>query len=160
MSTLQKTISDTEDIKFDWVAEAITIGAEVSFDQINYLEAAGLVEREDGNRWIFRYSPLDRPTSASTVVYRFTDNAGNSDTLSVNYTEPIVNPNTENNLVLSQYGPKRVKTKQMEIEQFDPRILDELEERKSRRSAGLPTFCSSNFCVGRTDEESSKCYRQ
>lgn len=53
-------------------------------------------------------------------------------------------------VVLSDYGPKRVKTKTMDIEQFDPEKLYRLEQMKAR---SVPTFCMSKFCQGRTQDE-------
>lgn len=46
----------------------------------------------------------------------------------------------------TQYGPKRVKTKEMEIEQFDPAVIQRIN---SRANATIPTFCSLPSCVGR-----------
>lgn len=48
--------------------------------------------------------------------------------------------------VLEGYGPKRVKTKTMDIEQFSPMELYKLEQLRVQSS---PTFCSSRMCVGR-----------
>lgn len=46
----------------------------------------------------------------------------------------------------SAYGPKRVKTKEMEIEQFSPM---EIQRAEDRAAAPLPCFGSSHVCVGR-----------
>lgn len=59
---------------------------------------------------------------------------------------PVDPPVEAPTLEFSGYGPKRVKTKEMEIEQFDPSILAKIEERKA---AGMPTFCNTPSCVGR-----------
>jgi len=53
----------------------------------------------------------------------------------------------------SAYGPKRVKTKEMEIEQFSPL---EIQKANERASATLPTFCSGPACIGRYKNE--KCH--
>jgi hypothetical protein len=46
----------------------------------------------------------------------------------------------------TQYGPRRVKTKEMEIEQFSPDIIQKVN---SRAAAKIPTFCALPSCVGR-----------
>lgn len=45
----------------------------------------------------------------------------------------------------SEYGPKRVRTKEMDIEMWDPEMLNRLEERKKAKA---PSFCNSTFCIG------------
>ena len=42
-------------------------------------------------------------------------------------------------------GIKRVKTKHMEIEAFDPRIMQEVRDKEL---ADIPSFCSVPFCIG------------
>jgi len=51
-------------------------------------------------------------------------------------------------LTFSTYGPKRVKTKEMEIEQFAPSEIMKADERAIATS---PTFCEGGVCVGRYD---------
>lgn len=53
---------------------------------------------------------------------------------------------TEVSPTYSSYGPKRVKTKEMEIEQFDPIAIQRATERSS---ATLPSFADGNTAVGR-----------
>ena len=53
------------------------------------------------------------------------------------------------------YGPKRVKTKEMEIEQFSPDVIQRVQERES---ATLPTFCSGPACIGSYKNE--KCPKE
>ena len=45
----------------------------------------------------------------------------------------------------SEYGPKRVRTKEMDIEMWDPEMINRLEERKKAKA---PSFCNSTFCIG------------
>lgn len=47
---------------------------------------------------------------------------------------------------LTNHGPRRVKTKEMEIEQFDPMRLALLAERSL---AQVPTWCDGPSCSGR-----------
>lgn len=63
-------------------------------------------------------------------------------------------PETSND-TYTTYGPKRVKTKEMEIEQFSPDIIQRVQERES---ATLPTFCSGPACIGRYKNE--KCPKE
>lgn len=52
---------------------------------------------------------------------------------------------------LPDYGPKRVKTKEMEIEQFDPLRLQMAQERSSITQ---PSWCDGAICVGKNVCES------
>ena len=157
---LTRQLSDETPISFDWGVEAATnIIAYVAFDNSNFIDCVGEMESLGSNRWQLNYHPQDRPTNAGLITYKFLDNLDNSDILPVEFTGVPVTTE-EIALKLSEYGPKRIKTKEMEIEQFDPRILDEVEERKKNRAKSLPTFCSSNFCAGYTNEENPRCYRE
>ena len=51
---------------------------------------------------------------------------------------------------LPDYGPKRVKTKEMEIEQFDPLRLQMAQDRGRVQQ---PSWCDGSTCVGRNEEE-------
>lgn len=153
--SMVRDINDIGPITFEWFGILPTeIIAEVSFDNINFIETAGEVTYLDLQEiWQLSYSPLDRPTSPGLVTYRFTSNFDETAVLLLEFIGNLPTNNPALDLGLTEYGPKRVKTKQMEIEQFDPRILDELDERKRVRGNGIPTFCSSAFCVGETREE-------
>ena len=60
------------------------------------------------------------------------------DTLELVTTEPQPNTTIEELAALSEaYGPKRVKTPNMEVEQFDPITMQRLEDRKNTI---YPTF--------------------
>jgi hypothetical protein len=52
----------------------------------------------------------------------------------------------------SEYGPRRVKTKEMEIEAFSPMEVIRARERENSQP---PTFCGGPHCVGRYKDESS-----
>lgn len=69
-----------------------------------------------------------------------------SDTLP---TTSTVTTTTEN--TYSSFGPKRVKTKEMEIEQFSPKELQRVEERTNNTT--LPSFCGGFACIGRFKNE-------
>jgi hypothetical protein len=63
----------------------------------------------------------------------------------------ITTPTLPPEVAYSSYGPKRVKTKEMEIEQFSPMELQKVQE---RANAALPSFCSGGAtCVGRYKHE-------
>ena len=47
----------------------------------------------------------------------------------------------------ASFGPKRVKTKEMEIEAHNPKDLQRLLERTT--NTNLPTFCGGFACVGK-----------
>lgn len=147
---LQRTIDDTLPITFDWSdIEATIITAEVAFDNINYVATIGSVISLGNSRFQLNYNPQDRPTNPGLITYKFTDNLGNVDYLTVIIVgDPVVESLPD--LKFSEYGPRRIKTKKLEIEQFDPEKLQDLKDRKNRT---IPTFCSSRFCVGRNDEE-------
>lgn len=69
-----------------------------------------------------------------------------SDTLPTSSTATTTTENDYNS-----YGPKRVKTKEMEIEQFSPKELQRVEERANNTT--LPSFCGGFACVGRFKNE-------
>jgi hypothetical protein len=48
---------------------------------------------------------------------------------------------------LPDYGPKRVKTKEMEIEQFDPLRLQMAQDRGRVQQ---PSWCDGSICVGKS----------
>jgi hypothetical protein len=48
---------------------------------------------------------------------------------------------------LPDYGPKRVKTKEMEIEQFDPLRLQLAQDRSRVQQ---PSWCDGSICVGKS----------
>lgn len=153
---LTRQLLDETPISFDWaISEATNIVATVAFDNTNFIDCIGEMVLISSSRWQLTYHPQDRPTNAGLITYKFMDNLDNVDILPVEFTGVPVT-SEEIALKLSEYGPKRVKTKEMEIEQFDPRILDEVEERKKNRTKNLPTFCSSNFCAGYTIEENQR----
>jgi hypothetical protein len=156
---LTRQLSDETPISFDWsIGAATNIVATVAFDNVNFINCVGEMVALGGGRWQLNYHPQDRPTNAGLITYKFLDNLSNEDILPVEFTgAPITSEEVA--LKLSEYGPKRIKTKEMEIEQFDPRILDELDERKKMRAKTIPTFCSSNFCAGQTIEENPRCCR-
>lgn len=56
--------------------------------------------------------------------------------------ESVIKAATE---ALDTTGIKRVKTKHIEVEAFDPRVV---QEARDKENAIRPTFCSSNFCIG------------
>lgn len=60
------------------------------------------------------------------------------------YNEVDPTPSPEIPSGIDQSGIKRVKTKHMEIEKFDPRIMQDVASREQE----LPSFCTSTFCIG------------
>lgn len=59
---------------------------------------------------------------------------------------PVDPPLPEITGAFSEFGPKRVKTKELDIEQWDP---EKLERINRRRTATHPTFCNSLFCIAK-----------
>jgi hypothetical protein len=47
----------------------------------------------------------------------------------------------------SEYGPRRVKTKEMEIEQFDPLRIQMAADRSTVQQ---PSWCDGSICVGKS----------
>ena len=153
-SILQRTLDDNQPLAFSWDynPEPTTIQAEVSFDNTEYVDTIGAVVNLTNNTWQLEFEPQDRPTNAGLITYKFTDDLGNTEELLVEFVgEPSTPQLPEVDTTYSKYGPKRVKTKEMEIEQFDPRVLQDLEDRKTRCTP--PTFANSRFAVGRNQEE-------
>jgi hypothetical protein len=63
-----------------------------------------------------------------------------------NAVPPPITPAPVGPTEYAQHGPKRVRTKEMEIEQFAPDIIQKVN---SRAAAKIPTFCSLPSCVGK-----------
>lgn len=142
---ISRTLDDTQPIAFDWgEPTAVSIDAEVAFDNINYEDAVGEVVELSEGRWQLNYDAQDRPTNPGLVTYKFTDNLGNTDYLSVNFTGTPAEPDLPD-IKYPSYGPRRVKTKEMDIEQFDPMKLAFLDDRSQEST---PTFGSHKFAVG------------
>lgn len=153
-SILQRSIEDDQPLAVSWMydPEPTSMLAEVAFDNTTFIEAVGDIIKLSNNVWQLKFHPQDRPTNPGLITYRFTDNLGNTETLQVEIVgQPVFDPIQTLDPIYSKYGPKRVKTKQMEIEQFDPRVLQDLEDRLARNS--IPTFSNSMFAVGRNQEE-------
>lgn len=63
---------------------------------------------------------------------------------------PTIATASTSEVTLTDYGPKRVKTKEMEIEQFDP-IRNQMAS--ERATMNYPGWCSGYDCVGRYKNE-------
>lgn len=59
---------------------------------------------------------------------------------------PVEPPLPEISGAFSEFGPKRVKTKELDIEQWDPEKLERINRRKTTPH---PTFCNSLFCIAK-----------
>ena len=145
--SLIRDINDTNPIQFEWSLPATAITAEVAFDNVTFVETIGSVFNPTGNIWQLSYDPQDRPTVPSLITYRFTDNNSNQQTVTLQLTGALASQ-TLPEQQFSEYGPKRIKTREMEIEQFDIEKLDRLKQRSSNNN---PSFCQSTFCVGYYD---------
>ena len=143
--------NNQQPITLEWTPTPENIQAEVAFDNVNFIEAIGAITNISGDIWQLEYNPKDRPTNSGLVTYRFTDNNDNVETLQIEFIGQPVVPETPGPLSLSPYGPKRVKTKQMEIEQFD---IEKLQRVSERNSVGTPCFGKTHTCIGETEQES------
>jgi hypothetical protein len=68
---------------------------------------------------------------------------------------PAETPIEEPEVPLGEYGPKSVKTKEMEITQFSPM---EVLRAREREATSWPTFCQGPSCVGRHVSENPRTY--
>lgn len=88
---------------------------------------------------IFKFSWLDDQNNEQDGIRKYNLTVYNTESAD----EEIDPLSTASGLDLT--GIKRVKTKHIEIEAFDP---IKVQEARDKENASLPTFCSSNFCVG------------
>jgi len=68
---------------------------------------------------------------------------------------PADQPTGNDAVPLGEYGPKTVKTKEMEITQFSPM---EVIKARERENSSWPTFCQGPSCVGRHVSENPRTY--
>jgi hypothetical protein len=77
MSPLERNISDTKPITFNWPTDNATITAQRSIDNANYVATNGTItflRTESGKHFYFlTYNAADRPATEGTVRYMLTD---------------------------------------------------------------------------------------
>lgn len=141
---VQRATNDDTPLIFSWPRTGVEPTVTVSFDGTTFVAVDGTVEELDIDyQYKINYSSIDRPSIPGLAFYKI-EEGGDSAIFILNVTPSVPTVN-EGSPTYSAYGPKRVKTKQMEIEQFDPRVLQDAE---ARANATLPSFCESRICVG------------
>lgn len=153
----ERHVNDGLPIYFSWPRSGADFTADVSFDGGDtYSPISGTIEEitPDGDNAEYRitYSSSDRPAGVGTVLYRLNDGTDTGKLyvdVKPTTTAPgsTVVPSSDLELIAAAsrgYGPKRVRTKDIEIEQFDP--LTVMRARSSENPSTYPTFCSFPVC--------------
>ena len=76
-ATVERSLSDTKPITFQWPTSEATIASTVSIDNSDYIDTSGAISflRTENNKYYYTlaYNSADRPTSEGTARYSMTD---------------------------------------------------------------------------------------
>jgi hypothetical protein len=143
-SPIKRFVNDAIPIIFAWVRTGVTPTVTVAFDNTTFVPVTGSVEELSPNKFRLNYHANDRPSTPALITYRISEggDVGEFEVYIVaQQTPPAPAPPTP----FPGIGPKRVRTRDLDIEQFDPDKLDLIER---RRTSKIPTFCDSHICIG------------
>ena len=140
-SPVVRVINENLPIIFDWPRTEVTLEVSVAFNNTDFSPVSGVITEIAPYKYRLSYNAADRPLTPALITYKV-EEGGDQGTFELLLKSQNVSPTPE---PLSDYGPKRVKTKQMDIEQWDPEMLERLNNRKTLKP---PCFCESTFCQG------------
>lgn len=144
-SPIKRIVNDGLPIIFGWVRSGVTPVVTVAFDNTTFVAVTGSVEEINPAKFRLNYHANDRPSTPALITYRVSEGGD------VGEFEVVIEASSEAPIPppplppFPGIGPKRVRTRDLDIEQFDPEKLEAIERRST---SGTPTFCSSSFCVG------------
>ena len=143
-SPIKRIVNDGIPIIFDWVRSGVELVITVAFDNTTFVPVVGSVEELSPGKYRLNYHESDRPSSPSLISYRVAE-GGDVGIFEVLILQPqaIEAPSTPSEF--TAFGPKRVRTRDLDIEQHDPEKLDRLSQ---KQGSTIPTFCDSHFCKG------------
>ena len=165
---IQRAIGDTTPIILEWPTAGATITAQVAFDNQNFSDCVGTVSEitvGDTPRYQLSYASADRKTTVGIITYKFTDGT-DTGYLELHITPEIpdavasVSSEADLTTLIASLGPKRVKTKDMEIEAHNPLMMQKLAERRASKPVALSQFgfqIAKRRCRTRCDRSDDCC---
>lgn len=144
---VNRSIGDNSPIVFQWPTAGATITAQRAFDNETFEDCAGAVTEITvaSPQYKLSYAAADRPTTPSIITYKFTDGTDTA-YLQVHISPEIpaavssLTPDADLSSLMTEIGPKRVKTKDMEVEAHDPMKIQQLLERRQTKQTYLSQF--------------------
>lgn len=144
---VERRAGDGIPVYFQWPRSGAEFTYEYSTDGgANFFSGDGVITERNADGkydYFIPYNVEERPEGAGIVLYLI-DDGEDTGRIIVNVAEcatsPVPAPSE-----FGASGPRRVRTKEMEIEQFRPDILQLVEDRKVSKT---PSFCQSQFCIG------------
>lgn len=146
---VERELGDETPIIFEWKRSGVNPAVQIAMDNINFSDINGTVTDITNTGGVPRYRIEwhvdDNPTSASIVTYKIAE-GGDTAYLEVRYTKPVTateptTPEVPADGTLSELvtllGPRRVKTKDMEIERDSIDKMQKLLERRSKKPVSL-----------------------
>jgi hypothetical protein len=136
-----RAADDETPILFEWPTADATVTGEVAFDNVTFTALTGTITdiSNDLPRFKLAYNSADRLTSAGIITYKFTDGT-TTIYLELRITAPscpeTIDVSTLSSLI-ETVGPRRVKTKDMEIENHPIDKMQKIIERNSTKPVGL-----------------------
>jgi|SRR6056297_486956 len=135
-------------IYFSWPRTGASFTYQVSIDGgATYSAGSETIVEQAGDSihdYMIPYSASERPSGAGVALFLVDDGTDSGRIIVTIEAAPVASTDGP---TLSEYGPKRVKTKEMDIEQFDPETLQRLKEREAATTT--VEFCGLNFCYGK-----------
>jgi len=139
---ITRAADDVTPILFEWKRAGVTPSIEVAFDNVTFTAISGTVTEvtNDIPRYRINYNAADRLTTAGIITYKISE--GNDVAyLELHITNPTLPPENLDVSSLSSLvesvGPRRVKTKDMEIENHSIEKIQKVMERNSTKPVGL-----------------------
>lgn len=140
---VKRELSDQTPIVFEWLRAGVTPTIEVALDNVTFVPALGSVTEitVDTPRYRINYHTSDRPTSPGIITYKITE-GGDTAYLEVQITPTSSPGNGELDAsslttLIQTLGPRRVKTKDMEIEAHSIDKVQKVLERTGPKVIGL-----------------------
>jgi hypothetical protein len=140
-SPVNRIINENLPIIFDWPRTGVNPSVSVAFDNLNFVPILGVVDEIGAYKYRIAYNAADRPLTPSLITYKVQE-GGDEGTFELLLISQQQNPTPS---PLTDYGPKRVRTKEMDIEQWSPDMIHSLNVKKTYPK---PCFCDSTFCHG------------
>jgi len=142
-----RSLLDETPLVFEWLRAGVTPVVEVAFDNVSFVALTGTVSEITNvvPRYRINYNIADRPATPGIITYKMAE-GGDTAYLEVMFT---TNPNTvvipeilppdisTLATLVASVGPRRVKTKDMEVEAHSIDAIQKLHERVGPKPIGL-----------------------
>lgn len=149
LSTQTRAVNDPSPILFDWPVAGESLDVQVAFDNVNFDDIIGTVTEVTNDaslpRYRIAYADADRPDTPTIITYKVTG-ATHTGYLELHITPEVptvvssVANTSDLSSLASSLGPRRMKTKDTEVEAHDPEKLQRLVERRSSKSVAMSQF--------------------